>query len=290
MGAESDYAASMSRSGTWRAGAVAFVALAAMAAPASASVVHSGGIAYVTKSVTVAKHATVTKIVSCPSGMHVVGGGARTSAGYKTLDLRQTFPADRGDKDRKPDDGWGDVLFNQSTKKIRVSAVAACGREHVDYAIDKVSLPNSTSEQEHDVACPPGEHVFGGGVRGPANRVRFDSTFPSTDTEWGSYYESVGGTAKAKSYAVCLHATPVMRVDGIQNAPNARDGMKTACPGGTRAYGGGLNSNATRPGIILNSAAPDPAVGQNSGFQAFADIDAAYDVQLTTYAMCGPTL
>ena len=261
-----------------------------MSVPASASVVHSGGIAYVTKTVALGKHATVTKVVACPKGTHVVGGGARTSAGYKTLDLRQTFPADLGDKDRKPDDGWGDVLFNRSKKQIAVKAVAACGREHVDYVTDKVPLTDSTFEQEHDVACPTGEHVFGGGVRGPADRVRFDSNFPSTDTEWGSYYESVGGTATAKSYAVCLHATSVMRVDAIQNAPNARDGKKPACPGGTRAYGGGLNSNATRPGIILNSAAPDPAVGQSGGFQGFADIDASYAVEITIYAMCGPTL
>jgi hypothetical protein len=289
MAGESDYAASMSLGGTWRVGAVAFVAAAATAAPASASVVHSGGIAYVTKAVTVAKHATVTKVVACPSGTHVVGGGARTSAGYKTLDLRQTFPADLGDKDRKPDDGWGDVLFNQSTKRIKVRAVAVCGDEHVDYVIDKVSLTDS-DEQEHDVACPAGEHVFAGGVRGPASRVRFDATFPSTRTEWGSYYESIGGAAKAKGYAVCLPAASVERFDSIQMAPDARDGMKIACPGGTRAYGGGLTSNATRPDIILNSLAPDLAIGHNGGFQGFADIDAPYDVEITFYAMCGPTL
>ena len=290
MGATEDYPCGVSRGGTWSAGAVAIVVAAALSVPASASVMNSGGIAYVTKTVTVRKHATVTKIVPCPKGTHVVGGGARTSAGYKTLDLRQTFPADLRDKDHKPDDGWGDVLFNQSKKKIRVKAVAACGAEHVDYAVDKVSLPDSSVEQEHDVACPAGDYAFGGGVRGPANRVRFDSTFPSTDTDWGSYYASIGGTSKAKSYAVCLGATPAYSDVSIQMAPNARDGAKPPCPGGTRIYGGGIVSNATRPNIILGSAAPDPAIGQNGGFQGFSDIDATFDVEISIDAVCGPTL
>jgi hypothetical protein len=269
---------------------VAFAVAAAMSAPASASVVHSGGIAYVTKAVTVGKHATVTKIVACPKGTHVVGGGARTSAGYKTLDLRQTFPADLKDTDHAPDDGWGDVLFNQSKKTIKVRAVAACGDVPVHYVTEKVSLPDTALEQEHDVACPSGEYTVGGGVRGPANRVRFDSNFPISETEWSSYYASIGGVSKAKSYAVCLTTMPMLHVATIQHAPNARDGAKPACPPGTRIYGGGIVSNATRPSIILNSAAPDPAVGQNGGFQTFSDIDATFDVGISIYAMCGPAL
>ena len=63
----------------------------------------------------------------CPSGTHVVGGGAHTFPHSTDSEVESTFPIDGPDADSKPDDGWEAVANNDdSGQEIKLRAIALC--------------------------------------------------------------------------------------------------------------------------------------------------------------------
>jgi hypothetical protein len=266
----------------------------ALAGPASANVVRSGGVSYVKKNVVLKPLKKARLTVACPKHTHVLGGGADSKGAYGTSLLSQTYPVDLSDKDKKPDDGWGSLVRNRAKEKIKVSFVATCGKFAMHYVQEKFSIMKSDSESEHDVSCPAGENAFSGGVRGPA-RIQFDSTFPygegALDPRWSSYYLSLGKAAKATSYALCSSATPTFRVSSVNPAQSpGRNHRAPKCSPNRRVYAGGLASDGTQPVTLVAAAAPDPTTGTGGAFDVAMDVDAPFDVEVTFYAICGPKL
>ena len=109
---------------------------------------------------------SATQVAACPKPTKVLGGGEEASTGYGTIDLRQTYPADLGDGNSTPEDGWSVVVFNRSGAKAPISVVAACGKTKVGYVQQKVHLIGSSTAQEHDISCPAGQYAVSGGVKG----------------------------------------------------------------------------------------------------------------------------
>jgi hypothetical protein len=63
----------------------------------------------------------------CPSGTHVVGGGAHTHPHSTDTEVESTFPIDGPDPDTKPDDGWEAVANNDDSGfKIDLHSIALC--------------------------------------------------------------------------------------------------------------------------------------------------------------------
>jgi hypothetical protein len=63
----------------------------------------------------------------CPSGTHVVGGGAHTHPHSTDSEVESTFPIDGPDSDTKPDDGWEAVANNDgSGVQIDLHSIALC--------------------------------------------------------------------------------------------------------------------------------------------------------------------
>ncbi len=232
--------------------AVTITALGAaiVSAPASASVTTRGGVHYVRVPVTVKPHSFATRVAACPKHTKVLGGGEDASTGYGTIDLRQTYPADLGDANSTPEDGWGVVVFNQSGSKAPISVVAACGKTKVGYVHKKVHLIGSDVSQEHDVSCPADQYAVSGGVRGKKQLLYMETTFPygstTPDPRWGSYFSSHNEASTPTAYAVCVHHAPFMAGFGQQDVPKAmdEDGGSAVCPAHTAVYGGGVSTNA----------------------------------------------
>src|SRR4051794_13026502 len=83
----------------------ALFVVSAMAGTAGAEVTHAGGIAYVSKFYPT-RSGEFRLHANCPKGTHVMGGGAKDFADYNTTALYHSYPIDRGDSDKQPDDGW----------------------------------------------------------------------------------------------------------------------------------------------------------------------------------------
>jgi hypothetical protein len=65
--------------------------------------------------------------VLCPTGMHVVGGGAHTAPHSPDSEVHSSFPIDGPDADSKPDDGWqADANNDDSGTTIKLRSVALC--------------------------------------------------------------------------------------------------------------------------------------------------------------------
>lgn len=275
---------------------VAAAALAA-AAPAPASVVKSGGVSYVTKTVNVKPHHFVRKVVACPKHTEVLGGGAGSHGGFQTDVVQQTYPADLKDKDRKPDDGWGAVVQNTRDKATGASVTAVCGKtKTLHYVSLKVPLTASHTDAEHDVECPTGQFAYSGGVSAsPARALKLESDFTYSASNghdvWGAYYQS-SKDLTATSYAVCSTVEPMQADVTLDNlSAGARHGQNVECPANTRVYGGGIVTTASYPAVKNNSIEPKPPThGGNGSFAGFMDVTATYMPQMTITAICGPKL
>jgi hypothetical protein len=63
---------------------------------------------------------------TCPSDMHVVGGGLSNGAGNNQIGTNSTFPLDGPDDSAAPEDGWGLWVDNMTLDPISNSAHAVC--------------------------------------------------------------------------------------------------------------------------------------------------------------------
>ena len=275
---------------------VAAAALAA-AAPAPASVIKSGGVSYVTKTVHVEPHHFVRKVVACPKHTHVLGGGAGSNGGFQTDVIQQTYPADLKDKDKTPDDGWGVVVQDTRDKATGASVTAVCGKtKALQYVSMKEQVTASHTDAEHDVECPTGQFAYSGGVSAPATgALRLESDFtdsaPNGHEIWGAYFQA-SKALTATSYAVCGTVEPMQAGVTLDNvSAGARNGKNVECPAGTRVYGGGISTNGAYPDVKNNALEPKPpANGGNGSFAGFMDNTATYALDMTITAVCGPKL
>lgn len=265
----------------------------ALASSASAGVVTSGGVRYASKNLTLQPHKTARATAACPRHTHVLGGGAFSAAGFGTTDLRQSYPADLGDRDKKPDDGWGNVVRNTTNVPELVILRASCGKANVRY-VAKQHAVTTGGEQEQDTPCPGPLSAYSGGVSGPT-RVAFDSSFPvdvGSKSGWGSYATAENKDAKATYYTVCLARAVTYAVTSYDNVPNNEEsGGRSECPTNRRAYGAALVSNGTRPDVIINTLAPvAPDNSYDSSAAGYYDFTGAFTLDITVTATCGPTL
>jgi hypothetical protein len=273
---------------------VAAAALAA-AAPAPASLIKSGGVSYVTKTVNVKPHHFVRELVACPKHTQVLGGGAASHGGFQTDVIQQTYPADLKDKDRTPDDGWGVVVEDTGDKATGASVTAVCGKtKALQYVKVKEQVTASQVDDEYDVDCPTGQFAYSGGVSASATRaLKLESDFidPVSNGRWVAYFQT-SKDLTATSYAVCGAVEPMYAVVTLNNVPTgARNGANVECPAGTRVYGGGISTSGAYPYVKNNSLEPKPPTQGGSGsFAGFMDDTATSEVFMTITAICGPKL
>jgi hypothetical protein len=73
-----------------------------------------------------ASGAADSETAKCPKGSHVTGGGAKLNRAPGEGVLNSSYPADLGDKDKVPDDGWTAIGQNNSGQSMRLAAYAIC--------------------------------------------------------------------------------------------------------------------------------------------------------------------
>jgi hypothetical protein len=223
---------------------------------ASGSVVQSGGVSYVTVKEAVAQHSFKRATAICPKHTSVLGGGEVASTGFKTIDMRQTYPVDGSDSNATPDDGWGTGVYNDSRKPSRITVTASCGDTRVKYVKARVSVKTRHS-RVHDLHCPSGLHADSGGVFAKSNHLRLDSTFLKGGAGAAGHVWSSGISApkplKATLYAACLKPTPALGSSAGQAPSSDEFTLEASCFGPTRAYGASVATSGTGKDQTINS-------------------------------------
>lgn len=170
---------------------------------------------YVTAKKKVKVDGFARKIVSCPSGTNVIGGGAG-AAGDHGVEVIQSEPRDGKDADTDPDDGWLGGESNSSSKAVTLKVVAICSKlKNVKRVTGKPKTVAINTQASATVSCPKHSHVIGGGSHTKphstdsevADSFPFDG--PDGDTKpddgWEVDANNDGGSApiKLRSIAYC---------------------------------------------------------------------------------------
>jgi hypothetical protein len=238
---------------------------------------------------------------ACPKGKHVAGGGfviaSPNSPG--TYPVNDSFPVDRGDGDRRPDDGWR-VTGTDYPAEVVADSEAMC--TDGDYRYRAKSKPV-------DPGYPPGVkascggkhwHVVGGGasLTGTAdNQLTSNGPFDGGDADkapddgWKALAYIDALDVKLKAYAVCRRAEPSYRKDHRLLDPMEGASVDAACHQGEHVLAAGIDLDGARDGSTIRAAYPqdgtDPHDVPDDGSYAFGtDTSATVSHRLTGYAIC----
>jgi hypothetical protein len=169
----------------------------------------SGAVRYPTAFASAVAGEGMAARATCPSGMHVAGGGASIAGAATESYLNSSHPFDSDDADTRPDDGWRARGFNRSGPRKRLNVYAQC--------VDPLPRYASASADVSDVllftACPAGTHAMSGGglATGAPNRAFLVNHFPYAamvnppDTGFAVWiHNAIGGPAvPVRSYVAC---------------------------------------------------------------------------------------
>jgi len=175
----------------------------------------SGKFFYATATKNVKKGGFARKIVSCPAGTQVIGGGAG-APGDHGVEVIQSEPRDGKDADTDPDDGWLGGESNSSSKATTLKVVAICSKlTNVKRVTGKPKTVAIDTQSSAKVSCPSGTHVIGGGSHTKPHSTdsevadSFPTDGPDADTKpddgWEVDANNDGGSApiKLRSIAFC---------------------------------------------------------------------------------------
>jgi hypothetical protein len=282
-------------------GAIAATAL--ITAPAHADVTTNvGGVSYV--SMGASAPGSPTNVTggteTCPQGTRLLSGGESNNAGFDSINLAFSSPADGvEDQDTKPDDFWrvGVVAHAQHS----FTPWAVCAKLKVRYVVKTVNLPPTSQSPEKIAKCPAGTHVISGGVHrdGSVNLGIFiNSTRPvdlgdanhKPDDGWG--IEMDNGSAQQQpvtEYAICAKVPLAYRHATSTVTPGHQKGMLATCPNGRFAFSGGEFNTGGYGNAHLNTLAPR-LLTSTVGWQSFLDNHSGADLTQTAYAVCGKPL
>ena len=155
------------------------------------------------------------KRAKCPSDTHVSGGGATVGGRIDRAFLNSSFPADGGDEDADPDDGWKVRVQNLSDSARHFTVHATC-RPSLPIYLSQVTSVDAGFAAGAVMACQaPYSHgaTLGGGVQftGTASEAVFSLTTPFDSSDMGdtpddAWYVEVRNTVSTKTmtrYAIC---------------------------------------------------------------------------------------
>jgi hypothetical protein len=157
------------------------------------------------------------KIVSCPPGTFVVGGGAG-APGDHGVEMIQSEPRDGRDGDDDPDDGWlgGENNSVGTEKPVTMTVTAICSKHKVKRITGKAKIVPLDTVDSATVMCPAGTHVSGGGshTKPHSTDIEIGDSFPidgpdadnKPDDGWEVDANNDGGPAqiKLRSIAFCV--------------------------------------------------------------------------------------
>lgn len=272
--------------------AFALVLSVVVAAGASAAVVSSGGLKYVTKSFSLVPGKPRTHEAPCPKRNHVLGGGHYNSGGFGEAIGLHSYPYDGDDRNKQPDDGWA-AMQRAFGEAQPAQVYAICARVTPDYAKKTETVPPDAAEDRVLVKCPLNTlDVTSGGSRGPASVRGLSGLFLGVN-QWQQGVANHGTTAREVTvFAICS----TLDVDAGQAQVVAEDGKQTfaqaQCPAeAPHVVGGALSTNYT--GTIMGNTAvaatlPHQFTTAFDGWRVWLDNYNAIDMNLHVAAICVP--
>jgi hypothetical protein len=230
--------------------------LAADSAQADTTEGTAGGLTYVFDQVTnfgPTNSASVDAL--CPSGTHVLGGGAQLGTGastYESIWLNTSQPFDWTDPDHKPDDGWRADVWDGSSSQASVLVYAICTEDQPVYRLD-----DTTATAGHvgvaKALCPSHTRLASGGdfVGGNIDEGHLNSSYPvdggdpdsKPDDGWRTRgYNRSGADKVVDAHAICARTGHFRYVSSgsFTLNPTTGTGVAQSCPASTHAVGGGV--------------------------------------------------
>lgn len=300
----------MGREARWRGGfgacaGVVLIALgAAQLAGARTDLGTVGGLTYIFgESSAVAAGNGEDGIAECPSGEHVVGGGAQVGGNAAESFFNTSYPFDGSDANSTPDDGWGSHFWNLSGVTKSVDVIAVCRKGSFKYRSGSHKV-KAGHGQAVAVKCPAGTHVSGGGVYadGSIADALVNSSYPYNgpdpgdvpDDGWkGREYNLAGSARQMTVFAIC----GAKKLDYERDGPvtiNATSGVGShvACPNSRHLTGGGLRLNGApageaHPVTMLPSDLSDADSIPDDRLLAVAGIEnSSTPASMVMYAIC----
>ena len=272
------------------------IALLLIAVPASAGIKSAGGFKYVSKAFELPRSTSQDGKfkrykAKCPRGTSVVGGGERNDSSFDQVRMAQTYPIDDGDKNKKPEDGWGVLLQNVADAKHQGDVFAICGKARAVYVSENLDVAGGNQDQD-DINCPEGLSTSMGGIRG--HRLLFQNAGAPIGSEYFSYYadnyDSV--TRTVKGTAICVpYETQYASFQGADTVPARSRSLREAeCPAGTHVIGGG-QSNSGVFDFYASSQFPSAPSGPPDRYWSVVveNLDESFDHLSDVVATCAPT-
>jgi hypothetical protein len=141
-----------------------------------------------------------TRVVHCPRGFRVTGGGVTSP---ETTEVKSTRPTDDGK-------AWEGSLFNSGDIGTDWGMHVFCADGNfAKHLVYKHSTDQAaTGEQEGLITdCPGRDGLVGGGVYIGPGDSNLNTTAPLGDHAWRSYVDhvSIGPPLQFKNYAICFH-------------------------------------------------------------------------------------
>jgi hypothetical protein len=83
-------------------------------------------VSYRTATDTARRNGGANATAHCGAGTHVSGGGAKIVGPGAQVHLADSYPADDGDANATPDDGWKGAAYNDSSRRRKLTVYAIC--------------------------------------------------------------------------------------------------------------------------------------------------------------------
>ena len=247
---------------------VLFVALVA-GAPADASVVKSGGFAYVTKSFEPEPNAVKTLAARCPAGTHVWAGGHYNTGGFGESFPRHSYPYDSGDAGKSPDDGW--KVQTSAGQGVIVRVYATCADPKPRYEQESLPIPPS-AQGGTEIECDPDFHAVSGGTSGNRDLNEVKSV-PAVGFGWFVAVDNYSTDPRTiETFAVCIKRDRFLPSENEEVLPRTQRSQAADCPAGTRIVGGGVGNVGQVFDLAIAASSPQ-GVGNTGadGWRVYLD-------------------
>ncbi len=231
----------------FRAIGLAALALLAVVPIASASVIRSGGYAYVEKTQTLRAGERKALAAPCPGATRVLSGGGYNTGVLDSAVMSHSFPLDTGDRGRKPDEGWR-VLWTTKSR-VEITTHAICADMKVEYDQVRRTLDAGATLDGGHFCEDKDRYAVGGGSSGPVRATLTKSYRHGGVHRVCGRRQSSRTQAPSSNYrvfAVCIKPQPTVASASESLPAGTQQGNSVACPAGTRVVGGGTYSSTAR--------------------------------------------
>jgi hypothetical protein len=233
---------------------------------------------------------------ACPTGTHVLGGGADINNGGNGVHVSSMLPL-AGALDSFYATAMEDSRGYSGSWSLNVWAICASGVTGWEIVQADVAADPGSTYTSAVATCPAGKKVIGvGGAVSGGRRFILDSVDPGEDLS-DAFVEVLGDESTpidglgwgAHAYAVCINPVPGQQLVTATSAwSTANKTAKVNCPSGTKVHGvgGGLRG-------ALGQAHVDRLASNGTSKTTGVDIDARQDLtgsagewRAYVYAVC----